>query len=109
METKMRKLINFLTCVWKLYFNLKPFESFLLRGYEHVPEKRIISQQIKARMRNEQTGRYVMSRQNAFLYLLTESYKEENPEIFKEDLLNLISILMLWYCEPIAEKQLGEE
>lgn len=85
-------------------FSFKEYNQFLLRKSDPGGGFGILKKPLYRRYLNEQKGSTVMSRENLFLYLSTIAFEDRiDQKEMKEEIFELLAILMTWYCEPIEE------
>lgn len=97
------KYYKYIKAFCTIAFSLKEFEQFLMRESEPNQGLKSVASVVHGRMMNEQRGRHRMSRENTLIYLMVEAFKETDARLQKDDLLTLVSLLLVWYCEPIKE------
>ena len=90
--------------ILKALFSFKQFRTFLIRPSEPGRGFGLLKRPIDQRMRLEKSGKKIQSRENVVLFLSLLAFGEETTEKeMKDELFTLISILLMWYCEPIEE------
>ena len=100
--------INFFIVIFKILYNFKEYHSFLYRPSNSGRGFGLLNRSIQQRMKNETASekQNIQSRENTFLYLSLLAFSEKtNDAEMKEELFTLISVLLMWYCEPLSEHE----